>query len=350
MDPFIRIDKGKDQFTICAAGASAQVRPYITRSAFPLLACYKTEPLKKRAKAFLDRTAILNFDGVRLFGETSWELTTTGFFGNPKYTPRLDVVGADAPPNSSVFISEKYWDMVEELAEDLKQRSLIAEFCCLATIKNRDVGMLGHLLNDFARGFDKRFKARKCPFIFEIVNEGDTYSLITPGEAKGMVDRWRRSSTPAKPEERNFPGSLIGFSCGGDWTPYFDDSGATHRNIHPPRGKNWELGPKGEEIDEYIPILKAANSSRPLAFNETVNCWEKSLREEHLDWAKKWDGLSTTSPIKAQAYAYDVLSAGVSYCFHDVYGMSVVMAYMKPWNAFEETMSDIIADLRRSWL
>jgi len=350
---FIKLSPDKSQFRIAALGHKTQTRPYIMRSAFPLLACYKKLGTALKAQHFLDRTMDLGFDGVRLFGET-WAIDkSSAFFGNPKYTPHLSIVQNGAPANSSVEILKNYWDLVDALTEDLEQRDMIAEFCVIATIKDQHPGMQTHLLNNVAQGFAEGFDAKQCPYIFETVNEWDAYSSLTADEVRMMGPRWRRNE-PGHPMEKNFPGSLIGVSGGGDWSPGFDDSGYTHRNIHPPRGTEWDKGfyikgkprgPLGAALTETL----AAAGGRPVAFNETVHCWTKEQRQEWEPRAPKWVGLSTTDVKRHAAYSLDVLRAGISLAFHDLYGMSVVMANKQPFTPFEESMRDVIVEMRSTW-
>lgn len=335
MMPFIQLKKPAGQFRIKTIHDSRPtVRPYFIRSAFPLLACYRSKAGRKKARHFLARTSEMGLDGVRFFGETDWPVNNDpkNFFGNRRHTPRLQIVGKNAPPNSSVRPYDRWWDAVQELHDDLENFGLIGEFCVIATIKNRDYGMLGHLLNNVAIGLRKLYpKPRRNCFFYELINEQDAYSSVSDAEATLMLSRWKKF----------YPGSLIGCSQGGNWVPTLDDSPSTHRNIHPVRGSIWNwlpgkaAGALGVHIDSILP------PGKPTCFNETVHCWTDDQKKEWIKKQPKWAGLSTAAVRQHMEYTKAILDLGISYCFHDLYGMSVIDAYNKPLTEFEWSMSKV---------
>lgn len=326
----VKIKRG--QFVI-----NGKRRPYLTMTSFCLMGLYQN---KRRADAqrWLDRLQRMGIDGPRLFGET-WPLSPDNeFFGNPKWTPEARIIDDNQPPTSALRLLPRYERYVELLTRDLEDRGMIAEFCVVATKK--DWPGTGHILNRAAQMFHQMFGEGDCPYIFETINEADAYVYpeLTPGEVAAMGYRWHRIGGLNEPDHTNFPGSLIGVSAGGDWTPKWDDSGYTHRNLHPPRGKHWMMGPTGKPIAQELDALKRAAGNRPLAFNETCHYidqkeWKDMMTLSH----SKWAALSTSDWRGLIEYQEAVTAAGVSFCYHTRVGMSTDPS--EPLTKLEEALA-----------
>lgn len=304
-----------DQFVI-----NGERRPYRMRTSFCLLAHYQQHQ-RDKAKRWLDRIKEQGFDGPRLFGENQdWE---GGPFYGTELTPKVRCFGNHSGPFSKLQLVDGYEGLVTQLAEDLIERDMVAEFCCIATVKGREEGWTGHGLNKFAQLFARLFpNPQDTPFLHETVNEIDAHAphLKDKEEWKRMGPRWRRSNPD--PTHHNYPGSTIGVSAGGQFLPGFDDLGYTHRNTHPDRGENWDDGRQGVPIEEDLPKLRALTLGRPLAFNETVHYMTSAEWAYWIDSGRiaKWRGLSTKDHERLGRYTEKVLAAGVSFCGHDMIG------------------------------
>jgi hypothetical protein len=300
----------------------SEVRPIVTRTSFCLLGHYQAGN-RDAAKRWLDRIQAQGFDGPRLFGENQdWFQGSPIFFGS-NLTPKVTAFGNHSGPFSNLRLIDGYERFITMLAEDLNERSMIAEFCCIATVKGREPAWTSHGLNCFAQMFSSLFPdPNKTPFLHEAINEWDAHSSLSgdPDEIARIGRRWRRSNHE-DPSHHNYPGSTIGVSAGGQWTPGFDDLGYTHRNIHPPRGENWWLGENGNSLESTIRKLQNF-SNRPVYLNETIHYMTQDQWDEWIPKASKWAGLSTTNHQKLAQYLHDVRALGASVCFHDLIGMS----------------------------
>lgn len=298
-------------------------RTIVTRTSFCLMGHYQAGR-RTVARRWLDRIQAQGFDGPRVFGENQDWFGDPGspFFGT-ELTPKITAFGDLDGPFSSLELVDGYEGLVTQFAEDLAARNMVAEFCCIATIKGREPGWTGQGLNRFAQMFRQLFPdPHASPFLFETINEWDAHSVYAtdPEEIARMGPRWLRSGNFDE-DHHNYPGSTIGVSAGGQWTPGFDDKGYTHRNIHPPRGGSWKSGDRGEPLGVTLRELLASNHGRPLYLNETMHYMSAEQWEGWIPKVPKWAGLSTTEHDAIAQYIVDVRTAGASVCFHDMVGM-----------------------------
>lgn len=285
------------------------------RTSFCLLGHYQAGR-RDTARRWLDRIAAQGFDGPRLFGENQDWFPGDTFFGT-SYTPIVLAFGDHSGPLSKLKLIAGYESGVQELAEDLVARDMVAEFCCIATIKGRDPAWTSHGLNKFAQMFARLFPdPDDTPFLHEAINEWDAHSKLDAAEVARIGNRWRRSNDD--PTHHNYPGSTIGVSAGGEWS--LSPPGYTHTNIHPPRGGNWKSG-DGEPLAKTIFRL---SKDKPLYLNETIHYMSQPQWDEWITrrGISKWAGLSTTDHDGLAQYLLDVGAAGASFCFHDLVGMS----------------------------
>lgn len=328
---FIRIDGNQFEIKSHAnVGGGIEIRPYFMRTSFCLLAHYQKGELTK-ARDWLDRIKAQGFDGPRLFGENQYWFNNDNplFFGHPKYTSRVrafDGSGGGGASSKTKLVNN-YYDIVDQLAIDLFDRDMIAEFCCIATVKGWDPSYTSHGLNRFAQMFAELLPdPRQTPFLHEAINEYGAHSSYVRklGEKAAYKEfarfgsRWRRGE-PGNPSHHNYPGSTIGMS-GGEVAGY-DDLSMTHRNLHPRRGDNWDQGPDGIGAAALARSVKKIAANRPVAFNETCHYM---TREQWDEWTPKthWAGISSVDAPRFIKYYADVLGAGVSVCVHDLNGMS----------------------------
>ena len=297
-------------------------RTILTRTSFCLLGHYQRRE-RDKAKRWLDRIQTLGFDGPRLFGENQDWFPGDTFFGT-RFTPRIDAFGEHSGPFSQLRLVDGYEGLVTQLAMDLAERDMIAEFCCIATVKGRTPEWTSHGLNKFAQLFRSLFPyPQETPFLHEAINEWDAHSSLAndPEEVERIGTRWRRTND-ADPTHHNYPGSTIGVSAGGQWKPGMDDRNYTHRNIHPERGATWWMGEKGEALDVTIGRLLEQGGGRPVYLNETVHTMTQEQWDEWIPRVPKWAGLSTTNYSAVAVYLKKVRDLGASVCFHDLIGMS----------------------------
>lgn len=325
--PMSHIRVAGDQFEI-----NGQRRPYRTRTSFCLVAHYQRGQ-RDRGRRWLDRIQSQGFDGPRFFCENQ-DWSGGPFFGS-EHTPIVRAFGDHSGPFSQLNLIAGYKELIRQLADDLIERGMVAEATCIATIKGREAGWTGQGLNKFAQMFRELFPdPNNTPFLHETVNEIDAHihpTLRDPAEWKRMGPRWRRDE-PGNPSHHNYPGSTVGVSAGGQFSPGFDDSGYTHRNIHPERGADWwkgeEVGGGREALAPTLGRLRVRANGRPVAFNETVHYmtrgqWDFWVEKPESELGiPKWRGLSTTDHGRLQAYTEEVLAHGVSFCGHDLIGMS----------------------------
>ena len=309
---------------------TAEIRPYFMRTSFCLLAHYQKGELSK-ARDWLDRIKAQGFDGPRLFGENQDWFNNNDplFFGHPRYTSRVRCFAGSGGGGASsrTKLINGYYGIVDQLAQDLLERDMIAEFCCIATVKGWEPSWTSHGLNRFAQMFAELFpNPRETPFLHEAINEYGAHSRYVRelGEERAQKEfarfgpRWRRGE-PGNPPHHNYPGSTISMS-GGD-TPGYDDLGMTHRNLHKRRGVDWDKGPDGIGAAALARGDKNIAQNRPVAYNETVHYM---TREQWDEWTPKthWAGISTVDMPRLIKYYADVLGEGVSVCVHDMNGMS----------------------------
>ncbi len=309
----IQVDNNLAQFRI-----GSENRPIATRTSFCLLGHYQAGN-RSAARRWLDRIKAQGFDGPRLFGENEDWFPGTLFFGT-SYTPKVTAFGPNAPANSSIELVSGYKDQVRQLAEDLEERDMIAEFCCIATVKGRDPAITSQGLNKFAQMFRELYPdPATTPFLHEAINEWDTHATLDPTEVERIGARWRRSSP--EPSKHNYPGSTIGVSAGGQWLPGMDDRYYTHRNLHPTRGPLWYMGANGENLVVTLERSKNAAGKRPLNLNEIVHYMTQAQWDEWTPRVPKWINLSTTDHDRVAEYVATCLANDVSVCFHDLIGM-----------------------------
>jgi len=331
-----------DQFIV-----GGTVRPIVTRSSFCLLGHYQSGN-RDKAKQWLDRIQAQGFDGPRVFGENQDWFPGDKFYGTG-HTPRIDAFLNHSGPSSKLKLRPGYAALVKEFIEDLIERDMVAEFCCVATIKGRDPGWTAHGLNKFAQMFADLLDPDDSPLLFEAVNEVFAHSVFhdDPAEVARFGPRWRRSSN--EPSHHNFPGSTIGCSGRGSknhWRPGFDDVGYTHRNIHPPRGDGWALGENDLPIADGLALSRAATRGKPLFLNETIHHMTQVQWDFWVEGAggiAKWRGLSTTNTKALVQYAADVIGAGVSFCAHDWVGQTTDPG--QPITEYEARMIELLGGI-----
>ena len=334
-------------------------RPYFMRTSFCLLGHYQAGN-RNKAREWLDRIKEQGFDGPRVFGENeNWFIDNeeAKFFGNPKYTTHTVAWGntnARGGASSKIKLIPGYIGYVSELSEDLLERDMVAEFCTNATAKTWvNSGWSSHGANKFSQLFAELFPdPQRTPFLHETINEADAHTHRSWADKDGLTDegrselkrmgpRWRRSSSD--PGHRNYPGSTIGVSAGGQYSPGFDDTGYTHRNIHPPRGNKWDVGPDGEDIGSFFQsVLRNKSQGRPIAFNETIHYMTPEQWDEWIPIIPKWAGLSTKEASRCLDYYERLLKAGCSVCVHDMNGMGTWPD--APLSHLEKRMVEIYGD------
>jgi len=290
-----------------------ETRPYKMATSFCLLGYYQEDPAK--GHAWLERLKALGFDGPRLFGENQdWFGRDAPFFGNPEHTKITQAFGPewDNGSNSQLRFLPNYADSVKKLVRDLETLDLIAEFCCIATVKGRDESVTSHGLNRFAQMFRSFYPDPKnTPILHETVNEVEAHSAISMEEAARYGARWRRDA-PNDPGHHNYPDSTIGQSSGGRFNPAFNDSQFTHRNIHPPRGPRFI-----ENIGLVQPIDR-----RPVALNENICVLTQGWWDRFVVTGVFGGNQCTTDHVSTVAALKSVYDRGLSVTLHYGEGMS----------------------------
>jgi hypothetical protein len=297
-----------------------EVRPYKMFTQFCLLAHYLPGGDRQRGRACLDRIKTYGGDGPRLFGENrDWfnRGDKSGFFGNPDWTYMVDTYGPewDNGGHAKLKLLSGTTEAVQRLAADLAERDMVAEFCCVATVKGRDASVTSHSLNRWAQLFADLFPdPRNTMFLHEAVNEANAHADIPRSEAFMFGSRWRRSSSD--PSHHNYPASTIGISLGGQLNPgdWFSDAYYTHRNIHPPRGPRWYETP--------FDYLLTSNPNRPTALNETVCVLSQQWWDKFVVPGIFGGNQCTTDHIRAVDYLKTAYDKGLSVCLHYGPGMS----------------------------
>lgn len=291
-----------------------EIRPYKMATSFCLLGHYQAGD-RGKGRAWLDRLKALGFDGPRVFGEDQdwFNSDGKGFFGNPKYTTRVAVMDDRKYGDSSLEPSGNYRKMVEEFVEDLNDRNMIAEFCCVATVKGRDESVTSNLLNGYARMLRTSF-GDETPLLHETVNEVTAHSEISLEEAGRFGLRWHRYST--EPSKWNYPGSTIGQSDGGAIRPTFATAGYTHINVHPPRGPRWY------ETDFEELVKLNGGGTKPVALNETICVLSQVQWDQWVTGGVFGANQCTTDWSRAIQYLADAYWRGLSITAHYLEGMS----------------------------
>lgn len=292
-----------------------EIRPYRMRTSFCLMGHYQAGN-RSKARDWLDRIRFQGFDGPRLFGENQHWFDEPGpFYGNKPWTPKAVAVDHYNISSSTRLVSG-YYGWFEQLVQDLMDRDMIAEFCCVATLKSvLDEGQCGHVLNRFAQmGYSIFGGIAKTPIIWEIINEWNAYTdrTYTGDKVTLMVDRFTRSSPD--PTHHNYPGALVSCSAGGSHSlgrPF--GARETHYNKHLPRQHN-------RFPDNNALNVAFGNPPLPGCNNETIHYMTQAQYDAWVPIIPKWHGLSCTNGEGLLDYIERQLALGISVCAHDLVG------------------------------
>lgn len=259
-----------------------------------------------RVKRWLERCKGLGFDGIRVFGEADiWD----GLYYFRHST--REQVWPRRVTGSALVVSDANKRMVESLVGLLEKADMIAEYCVIATLKGGwteddafGVGFVGHALRATSEYLAENRFTNLLP---EAINEFDAHNFEWGNEIANFARRWRT---------RDYPGSLLGISMGGQWSIEYPVGGAggySHVNVHPDRHGTWWVIPEEAKrrLNKY---------GVPVYLNELIHHMTQEQWDRWVPIIPKWGGLSTTNVPNYIDFLTGIQEQGWSFCVHDLTG------------------------------